>query len=113
MLTRRQKDLLDFIAMYMSDHDGISPSFDEMKIALGVKSKSVIHNHLVALEKRGVVRRFPKCARSIEIVRPPAPTPRPSHERDVKLGQAVWRMREFLPPSLRSTIFDEAGVDFD
>jgi len=70
MLTRKQKELLVFIHHRLR-HGGISPSFDEMRDALGLKSKSGIHRLISGLEERGVIRRLPHRARALEIIRLP------------------------------------------
>lgn len=69
MLTAKQKTLLIFIQQRLSE-SGVSPSFDEMKDALGLKSKSGIHRLITALEERGFLRRLPNRARALEVVRP-------------------------------------------
>ena len=70
MLTRKQMDLLQFIHNRMQK-DGIPPSFDEMKEALNLRSKSGIHRLITALEERGFIRRLPHRARALEIIRLP------------------------------------------
>jgi repressor LexA len=70
MLTRKQYDLLHFIHSRLQ-RDGVPPSFDEMKDALDLRSKSGIHRLITALEERGFIRRLPHRARAIEIVRLP------------------------------------------
>lgn len=70
MLTRKQLDLLEFIHKRMS-RDGVPPSFDEMKEALDLRSKSGIHRLITALEERGFIRRLAHRARAIEIVKLP------------------------------------------
>ena len=70
MLTRKQHELLIFIHQHLSRH-GISPSFDEMKDALDLKSKSGIHRLITGLEERGFIRRLPHRARAVEILRLP------------------------------------------
>ncbi|WP_045386680.1 transcriptional repressor LexA [Falsirhodobacter sp. alg1] len=70
MLTRKQMELLDFIRQRM-DRDGVPPSFDEMKEALELRSKSGIHRLITALEERGFIRRLAHRARAIEIVKLP------------------------------------------
>ena len=70
MLTRKQLDLLDFIKKRMV-RDGVPPSFDEMKEALDLRSKSGIHRLITALEERGFIRRLAHRARAIEIVKLP------------------------------------------
>jgi repressor LexA len=70
MLTKKQLDLLNFINRRMI-RDGVPPSFDEMKDALDLRSKSGIHRLISALEERGFIRRLPHRARAIEIVKLP------------------------------------------
>ena len=70
MLTRKQLDLLDFIHTRVQ-RDGVSPSFDEMKEALDLRSKSGIHRLITALEERGFIRRLAHRARALEIVKLP------------------------------------------
>ncbi|WP_347267017.1 transcriptional repressor LexA [Paracoccus sp. (in: a-proteobacteria)] len=70
MLTRKQIQLLEFIQARMA-RDGVPPSFDEMKLALDLRSKSGIHRLVTALEERGFIRRLPHRARALEIVRLP------------------------------------------
>ncbi len=70
MLTRKQMDLLEFIHSRMNK-DGVPPSFDEMKEALNLRSKSGIHRLITALEERGFIRRLPHRARALEIIRLP------------------------------------------
>jgi len=70
MLTRKQLDLLEFIHKRMQK-DGVPPSFDEMKEALDLRSKSGIHRLITALEERGFIRRLAHRARAIEIVKLP------------------------------------------
>ena len=70
MLTRKQLELLDFINKRMA-RDGVPPSFDEMKEALDLRSKSGIHRLITALEERGFIRRLAHRARAIEIVKLP------------------------------------------
>jgi repressor LexA len=70
MLTRKQHELLLFIHERLS-RDGVSPSFDEMKEALGLKSKSGIHRLITGLEERGFIRRLAHRARALEVVRLP------------------------------------------
>ncbi|MFQ5955067.1 MAG: transcriptional repressor LexA [Kiloniellales bacterium] len=70
MLTRKQYELLMFIHERLSA-SGVSPSFDEMKDALGLKSKSGIHRLITGLEERGFIKRLPHRARALEILRLP------------------------------------------
>src|SRR5690348_15080644 len=70
MLTRKQYELLVFINRRLSD-GGVSPSFEEMKEALGLKSKSGVHRLITGLEERGFIRRLPHRARALDVVRLP------------------------------------------
>jgi len=70
MLTQKQRDLLLFIHQHMNGSD-VAPSFEEMKDALGLKSKSGIHRLINALEERGYIERLPHRARALEIKRLP------------------------------------------
>jgi len=97
MLTRKQYELLMFIHERVRE-TGIPPSFDEMKDALDLKSKSGIHRLITALEERGYLRRMEKRARALEILRLPenvADTQRPATSR----AQA---QRMVPPPGARS-----------
>ena len=71
MLTRKQKELLDYLTAHAEAHD-VPPSFDEMRDALGLASKSGIHRLVSGLEERGYIRRLANRARAIEILRPAA-----------------------------------------
>jgi repressor LexA len=70
MLTRKQHELLLFIDGRLSE-TGVSPSFEEMKEALDLKSKSGVHRLISALEERGFIRRLPNRARALEVLRMP------------------------------------------
>ena len=70
MLTKKQHELLIFINERIQD-DGVSPSFDEMKDAFNLKSKSGIHRLITGLEERGFIRRLPHRARALEVLRLP------------------------------------------
>jgi len=70
MLTRKQHELITFIQNRLED-SGISPSFEEMKEALDLKSKSGVHRLISALEERGFIRRLPNRARALEVIRQP------------------------------------------
>ncbi|WP_151720744.1 transcriptional repressor LexA [Gemmobacter serpentinus] len=85
MLTRKQLELLDFIRVRM-DRDGVPPSFDEMKEALDLRSKSGIHRLITALEERGFIRRLAHRARAIEIVKLPEAMERPGFTPRVVAG---------------------------
>ena len=70
MLTAKQHELIRFIQQKLED-TGISPSFEEMKEALDLKSKSGVHRLISALEERGFIRRLPNRARALEVVKLP------------------------------------------
>jgi len=70
MLTRKQHELLRFIQSSLEE-SGVSPSFEEMKEALDLKSKSGVHRLISALEERGFIRRLPNRARALEVLRQP------------------------------------------
>ena len=70
MLTRKQHELLRFIHERVRE-SGVPPSFDEMKDALDLKSKSGIHRLITALEERGFIRRLPNRARALEVIKLP------------------------------------------
>jgi repressor LexA len=93
MLTPKQKELLMFIHERLKE-TGIPPSFDEMKEALDLKSKSGIHRLITALEERGFVRRLPHRARAMEIVRLPDSVPQ----------GLVQRSRGFSPSVIEGSL---------
>jgi len=74
MLTRKQYQLLVFINQCLKDN-GVPPSFDEMKEALALKSKSGVHRLITGLEERGFIRRLPHKARALEVLRLPENAP--------------------------------------
>jgi repressor LexA len=80
MLTEKQKELLLFIHERMQEK-GVPPSFDEMKDALDLKSKSGIHRLITALVERGFIRRLPHRARAIEVIRLPENQATPAPKR--------------------------------
>ncbi len=89
MLTRKQHELLRFIHERLREA-GVPPSFDEMKDALDLKSKSGIHRLIMALEERGFIRRLPNRARALEVIKLPdasiAPAARPRFSPSVVEG---------------------------
>lgn len=87
MLTKKQKDLLLYIHEKMSEDD-IPPSFEEMKNALGLKSKSGIHRLISALVERGYIERLPHRARALEIKRLPEGF-KPKNDQNSKLVQVT------------------------
>src|SRR5258708_22804578 len=74
MLTAKQRELLLFIDNRLKE-SGISPSFDEMREALDLKSKSGVHRLISALEERGFIRRLPNRARALEVIKLPETRP--------------------------------------
>ncbi|MGY6548549.1 MAG: transcriptional repressor LexA [Roseinatronobacter sp.] len=88
MLTRKQIDLLKLIQTRM-DAEGVAPSFDEMKDALDLRSKSGIHRLITALEERGFIRRLPHKARAIEVLKLPDALQKPGFEPRVIDGGAA------------------------
>ncbi|MCX8099833.1 MAG: transcriptional repressor LexA [Geminicoccaceae bacterium] len=72
MLTQRQFQLLRYIHQFMQEH-GVPPSFEEMRTALGLRSKSGIHRLISGLEERGYIRRLAYRARALEVVKAPLP----------------------------------------
>jgi repressor LexA len=99
MLTRKQHELLMFIHERIKE-TGVSPSFDEMKEALDLASKSGIHRLITALEERGFLRRLPHRARALEVVKLPqqAATGAPPQGRQTFRPQLVEADRS-APPS--------------
>src|SRR5689334_24178271 len=91
MLTPKQKELLMFIHERLKE-TGVPPSFDEMKEALDLKSKSGIHRLITALEERGFIRRLPHRARALEVIKlpensdSPEPARRPAFQPSVIEG---------------------------
>ncbi len=98
MLTRKQLELLDFIQKRVA-RDGVPPSFDEMKEALDLRSKSGIHRLITALEERGFIRRLAHRARAIEIVKLPEAMERPGFSTRVITGDRVAPPRGAMPVS--------------
>jgi repressor LexA len=90
MLTRKQHELLMYIHERIKE-TGVSPSFDEMKDALDLASKSGIHRLITALEERGFIRRLPHRARALEVVKLPsqATTAAPARGRQTFKPQVV------------------------
>lgn len=101
MLTRKQHELLLFIHKHIEE-SGISPSFDEMKEALSLKSKSGIHRLITALEERGFVRRLPHRARALEVLKLPeavVPEPRRLAPKVIEGGFGTGPSRQGSEPS--------------
>jgi repressor LexA len=94
MLTRKQFELLRFIHERLKEA-GVPPSFDEMKDALDLRSKSGIHRLITALEERGFIRRLPNRARAIEVIKLP---------ESVGHGLAGGRARGFTPSVIEGNL---------
>jgi repressor LexA len=95
MLTRKQFELLRFIHERLKEA-GVPPSFDEMKDALDLRSKSGIHRLITALEERGFIRRLPNRARAIEVIKLP---------ESVAHGMgAAGRQRGFTPSVIEGNL---------
>ncbi len=95
MLTRKQYELLIFIDQRLKA-TGVSPSFDEMKAALGLKSKSGIHRLITGLEERGFIRRLAHRARALEVMRLPENAGEPAAE-DLDAAEAPPSRPAFTP----------------
>jgi repressor LexA len=93
MLTAKQHELLLFIQRKLEE-TGISPSFEEMKEALDLKSKSGVHRLISALEERGFIRRLPNRARALEVLRQPENVATRKPANDVAPAVAPPRMPE-------------------
>ena len=92
MLTAKQRELLLFIDDRLKE-DGVSPSFDEMREALDLKSKSGVHRLISALEERGFIRRLPNRARALEVLKLPETR-----------GGTVTAIRPALPAAANDTM---------
>jgi len=86
MLTKKQHELLMFIKQRLAATGGVAPSFDEMKDALNLRSKSGIHRLISGLEERGFIRRLPHRARALEVIGLREDDAAPSH---AALGNAA------------------------
>src|SRR5437660_12579568 len=93
MLTAKQRELLLFIDARLKE-TGISPSFDEMREALDLKSKSGVHRLISALEERGFIRRLPNRARALEVVKLP----------EVRSSATVTPIRPVTPAAANDTL---------
>jgi repressor LexA len=96
MLTAKQRELLIFIDRRLRS-DGISPSFDEMREALDLKSKSGVHRLISALEERGFIRRLPNRARALEVMKLP-------ETRADARGATVTPIRPAVPAPANDTM---------
>src|ERR1700729_4133237 len=101
MLTRKQYELLRFISERLKE-SGVPPSFDEMKDALDLRSKSGIHRLITALEERGFIKRLPNRARALEVIKLPD-----------SMGQAAARTRGFTPRVIEGSLGRVRAVSDD
>ena len=112
MLTRKQNELLLFINKRLNE-GGVSPSFDEMKEALRLKSKSGIHRLITGLEERGFLRRLPHRARALQVLKLPEaaamPAPNVTPLLDSRRGMAEAR-EAFVPQIVRGERVPLAGA---
>ena len=112
MLTRKQLELLLFINERLKE-SGIPPSFDEMKDALDLRSKSGIHRLILALEERGFIRRLPNRARALEVLRlPESATPSTGGRANKKFSPSVieGHLGRVRPPQEREEEEAEQNV---
>ena len=111
MLTRKQNELLMFINKRLND-DGVSPSFDEMKEALRLKSKSGIHRLITGLEERGFLRRLPHRARALQVLKLPDAAAMPAANVTPLLSRpGLAESREgFVPQIIRGEKVPLAGA---
>lgn len=114
MLTRKQYELLLFIHKHLGEH-GVSPSFDEMKEALNLRSKSGIHRLITGLEERGFIRRLPHRARALEVVRlpenqPGVPAQRPAASAGFQPTVIRGDFRNSLPGVVAATRTDAVAL---
>ncbi|MBV1708158.1 MAG: transcriptional repressor LexA [Hyphomicrobiales bacterium] len=93
MLTRKQSELLRFIHERLKE-TGIAPSFDQMKDALDLRSKSGIHRLIIALEERGFIRRLPNRARALEVLKMP----------EASIPAQAQRSQKFTPSVIEGTL---------
>ncbi len=96
MLTRKQHELLFYIHDRLSE-TGVSPSFEEMKEALGLKSKSGVHRLISALEEREFIRRLPNRARALEVIKMP-------ERGDVMARRSAGATADIIPMPQRNNV---------
>ncbi|HVR89605.1 MAG TPA: transcriptional repressor LexA [Novosphingobium sp.] len=96
MLTRKQHELIRFIQARLEE-TGISPSFEEMKEALDLKSKSGVHRLISALEERGFIRRLPNRARALEVLKQPEDVTRGTVRAAANSNSALTSLRSPAP----------------
>ena len=109
MLTRKQQELLLFLDERISQ-SGVTPSFKEMKVKVGLKSKSGIHRLISALEDRGFIKKLPFKARAIEILKLPSIKQKPLDEKIEIRGFGTFskkfiRPRKFVNPKTKKVSY--------
>lgn len=113
MLTRKQNELLLFINQRLNE-GGVSPSFDEMKEALRLKSKSGIHRLITGLEERGFLRRLPHRARALQVLKLPdaaaLPAPNVTPMLESRRGGLSEAREAFVPQIVRGEKVPLAGA---
>ena len=112
MLTEKQRELLVFISDRLKD-TGVSPSFDEMKEALDLRSKSGIHRLITALEERGFIRRLPHRARALEVLRLPDETAAPAHGFSPSVVEGRFRKTASSGPARNAAPAQGGGDSVD
>lgn len=101
MLTPKQQELLSFIQIRLEE-GGVSPSFEEMKEALDLRSKSGIHRLINALEERGFIRRLPNRARALEVLK----LPDAMHRAPKAIAPATPQLAPSPPPVAANDVID-------
>jgi len=110
MLTRKQHELLMFIQERLKEA-GVPPSFDEMKDALDLKSKSGIHRLITALEERGFIRRLPNRARALEVIKlPESSQPSPAGRRPFSPNVIDGDLGRAPKPAMTASNDDSPGA---
>jgi repressor LexA len=103
MLTRKQHELIRFIQTRLEE-SGVSPSFEEMKEALDLKSKSGVHRLISALEERGFIRRLPNRARALEVIRQPDDVTGIGLRESARVAAASDAARNVIKPAPTKTL---------
>jgi repressor LexA len=94
-LTRRQKEVLDFIVVFLKEHE-FSPSFEEIADGMGLASIATVHKHLTALETKGYLKRSFNQSRALELG--------PKYYRELRLKRQEAAHDAFAPPSLSTPL---------
>jgi repressor LexA len=114
MITQAQETLLTFLIETTAATGGVSPSYDEMRIHLDLKSKSGVHRLIGALEDRGFIRRVPRKARCIEILKWPAGTPyqigATTVDPEKAFGAALLESWHLVPDTLKEELERLTGL---